>query len=106
MLRLLTLPPLVLAPALILCASMAYPLNPHHIYAFAGPQKKQPSKTPDEMTEVEKKAFVEKLLIEKGLLDPRGWNFPKTAFDYAKLVEPHLGVPPKIDLGEAVEIPL
>ena len=106
MLRLLTLPPLVLAPALILCASMAYPLNPHHIYAFVNPQKKQLSKTPDEMTEVEKKAFVEKLLIEKGLLDPRGWNFPKTAFDYAKLVEPHLGVPPKIDLGEAVEIPL
>jgi hypothetical protein len=58
------------------------------------------------MTEAEKKAFVEKLLIQKGLLDPRGWNFPKTAFEYAKLVEPDLGVPPKIDLSQSVEIPL
>ncbi len=35
-----------------------------------------------------------------------GTGFPKTAFEYAKMVEPELGVPPRIDLGEAVEIPL
>lgn len=33
-------------------------------------------------------------------------SFPKTAFDYAKMVEPDLGVPPRVDLGTSVEIPL
>jgi hypothetical protein len=33
-------------------------------------------------------------------------NFPENAFEYAKLVEPQLGVPPKIDLAEGVEISL
>lgn len=33
-------------------------------------------------------------------------GFPATAFEYAKLVEPDLGVPPRIDLDKAVEIPL
>ena len=33
-------------------------------------------------------------------------GFPKTAFEYAKMVEPILGMPPKVDLGEGVEIPL
>ena len=31
-------------------------------------------------------------------------NFPATAWDYAKLVEPDLGVPPRVDLGEGVEV--
>jgi ankyrin repeat protein len=31
---------------------------------------------------------------------------PMTAFEYAKLVEPDLGVPPKIALDECIEIPL
>lgn len=34
------------------------------------------------------------------------WNFPKRAHEYAKMVEPYLGVPPRIDLSESVEIPL
>lgn len=42
----------------------------------------------------------------KGVLDLRGSYFPKTAFEYAKMVERELGVPPKIDLDESVEIPL
>lgn len=33
-------------------------------------------------------------------------GFPKTAFEYAKMVEPDLGVPPRVDLDKAVEIPL
>ena len=33
-------------------------------------------------------------------------NFPENAFEYAKLVEPELGVPPKVNLDESVEIPL
>jgi len=33
-------------------------------------------------------------------------GFPATAFEYARMVEPQLGVPPRIDLGEGVEIPL
>lgn len=37
---------------------------------------------------------------------PRNGSFPKTATEYAKMIEPHLGVPPKIDLGQSVEIPL
>ena len=38
--------------------------------------------------------------------DERAWYFPATASEYAKMVEPELGVPPKIDLSEAVEIPI
>lgn len=33
-------------------------------------------------------------------------GFPATAFEYARMVEPELGVPPRIDLGQGVEIPL
>lgn len=33
-------------------------------------------------------------------------NFPPTAWDYAHLVEPILGVPPRVDLGEAIEMPM
>ena len=33
-------------------------------------------------------------------------GFPANAFEYAKMVEPQLGVPPRIDLGEGVELPL
>lgn len=33
-------------------------------------------------------------------------GFPATAFEYARMVEPQLGVPPRIDLGEGVEVPL
>lgn len=33
-------------------------------------------------------------------------NFPATAWDYAQLVEPILGVPPRVDLGRAIEMPL
>jgi hypothetical protein len=36
----------------------------------------------------------------------RGHNFPDSAFEYAKLVEPILGVPPRIDLGAGVEVPI
>ena len=35
-----------------------------------------------------------------------GHYFPKTAFEYAKMVEPELGVPPRVNLDECVEIPL
>lgn len=63
-------------------------------------------KSVEEMTPEEKKAFVERLLIEKGVVDAREWNFPKTAFEYAKMAESELGIPPKIDLSESVEIPL
>ena len=35
-----------------------------------------------------------------------GHGFPATAFEYAKMVEPQLGVPPRIDLGAGVEVPL
>jgi hypothetical protein len=34
------------------------------------------------------------------------WDFPRTATEYVKLIEPELGVPPKIDLAQSVEIPL
>ena len=33
-------------------------------------------------------------------------GFPATAHEYAKLVEPILGVPPKINLGAGIEIPI
>ncbi len=33
-------------------------------------------------------------------------SFPTSAFEYAKMAEQELGVPPKIDLSESVEIPI
>ena len=42
---------------------------------------------------------------ERDSVYPAG-GFPKTAFEYAEMVEPQLGVPPRIDLGEGVEVPL
>ena len=33
-------------------------------------------------------------------------GFPETATEYAKMVEGRLGVPPRVNLGEAVEIPI
>lgn len=38
--------------------------------------------------------------------DVTGTNFPETAWEYARLVESELGVPPTVDLSQAVEIPL
>ncbi len=38
--------------------------------------------------------------------DHKSHHFPDTAFAYAKMVEPELGVPPRVDLGKSVEIPL
>ena len=38
--------------------------------------------------------------------DYRADLFPETAFEYAAMVEPILGVPPKINLAEGVEVPL
>ena len=35
-----------------------------------------------------------------------GHNFPATAYEYAKLIEPQLGVPPRVDVSRAVWIPL
>jgi hypothetical protein len=39
-------------------------------------------------------------------VDGRAHDFPPTAYDYAKLVEPQLGVPPKVDLSEGIEVPM
>ena len=43
---------------------------------------------------------------EKRGRDDSGHDFPETAYEYAKLIEPQLGVPPRVDLSRAVEIPL
>ena len=67
---------------------------------------KTPKTKPSGDLPEDQRRLIEKLLREKGLLDPRGWNFPKTAHEYAKMVEPDLGVPPRIDLSDGVEIPL
>ena len=38
--------------------------------------------------------------------NPQRHDFPKTAAEYAKMVEDELGVPPKVILDEAIEIPI
>ena len=38
--------------------------------------------------------------------NPKKHNLPPTAFAYAKMVEPILGVPPRVDLSKGVETPL
>jgi hypothetical protein len=35
-----------------------------------------------------------------------GHDFPDTAYEFAKQVEPMLGVPPRVDLSEGVEVPI
>jgi hypothetical protein len=59
----------------------------------------------------EKKWDLEEKLNWKKKLDwkgseEKGHLFPDTAFEYAKLVETELGVPPKVDLNQAVESPI
>lgn len=58
------------------------------------------------MTPAERKVFIEKLIAQRQAQLPKEWFFPHEASDYAKLVEPELGVPPKIDLSASIEIPL
>jgi hypothetical protein len=41
---------------------------------------------------------------ERARNDGAPHRFPDTAYEYAKLIEPDLGVPPKVDLGEGVEV--
>lgn len=91
---------------IVVCVGATGTQEAKQLSGIATTEQALPPKTLKEMTEAEKKAFVEKLFIEKGILDPRGWHFPKTAFEYAKLAEAELGIPPKIDLSESVEIPL
>lgn len=95
-----------LTNAIVLSLRATVQPTPQAMLANAPTGQVPQPKSSDEMTDEEKKAFVEKLLKEKGLLDPRGWHFPKTAFEYAKMAEVELGLPPKIDLSESVEIPL
>jgi len=38
--------------------------------------------------------------------DVKKVGFPKSAFEYAKMCEPELGVPPKVNLDKSVEIPI
>lgn len=95
-----------LTNAIVLSLRATVQPTPQAMLANAPTGQVPQPKSSDEMTDEEKKALVEKLLKEKGLLDPRGWHFPKTAFEYAKMAEVELGLPPKIDLSESVEIPL
>ena len=38
--------------------------------------------------------------------DKKGSSMPRSAMEYVKMCEPELGVPPKINLDECIEIPL
>lgn len=62
--------------------------------------------SPERLAEDENAAVVELVSEEKLSKLREEWNFPHEAFDYAKMVEPELGVPPRIDLSQSVEIPL
>jgi hypothetical protein len=56
--------------------------------------------------EIEINHFFSGLTQEKKARISQEWYFPHEAYDYAKMVEPELGVPPKIDLSQSIEIPL
>ncbi len=56
--------------------------------------------------ELEINNFFSGLTQEKKARLSQEWYFPHEAYDYAKMVEPELGVPPKIDLSQSIEIPL
>lgn len=73
--------------------------------ATSSGQEPTPQKR-DTLPEAENKAISEKFPLKKGPLEPQGWHFPETAIEYARMVEDELGVPPRIDLSESIEIPL
>ena len=49
-------------------------------------------------------SIIDQLNAAKNKSQDKAHNFPTTAIEYAKLVEPDLGVPPKINLGEGIEV--
>ena len=53
-----------------------------------------------------RKNFLEALLGDSKKSGGKNSSMPRTAFEYAKMCEPELGVPPKINLDECIEIPL
>ena len=55
---------------------------------------------------VEDKSLARKALKTQEETSRRRTGFPGTAFEYARMVEPELGVPPKVNLDNSVEIPL
>ena len=67
--------------------------------------------------EVDKKSLGKSSSIDKSTKDAEQFKiakrkgaenthyFPATAFEYAKMVEPELGVPPRVNLSEGVEVP-
>ena len=62
-------------------------------------------------TEADKPLQVTEVAEEESGGDGRGPNrvgnhFPETAYEYARMVEPELGVPPRVNLDTSVEIPL
>ena len=66
----------------------------------------QQDKKGDQLGGLGKKGAVDQFKKDQPAGLPIEWNFPREAFDYAKMVEPELGVPPKVDLSQSVEIPL
>ncbi len=75
----------ILLVALIFSVRAADRPTQEPVAEIASPQKDPGPKPSTEWTEAEKKAFVKELLIKNGLLDPRGWNFPK--MDLEQLLE-------------------
>jgi hypothetical protein len=71
------------------------------------PETKSPAKSEQKEKDKEKwKNFLEALFGGSKKSGDKKSSMPKTAFLYAKMVEPELGVPPKVDLSKGVEIPL
>ena len=80
------------------------------LIAYSGCKKeKAPAKTETEGSKPEAKApaMSEPPVKWKTFLDDtKKVGFPKTAFEYAKMCEPELGVPPRVNLDKPVEIPV
>lgn len=72
------------------------------VTGFAAESDKKPQGNPS--LNEDPKSVIDELNSAKSKSQAGDHNFPANAYEYAKLIEPDLGVPPRIDLGEGVEV--
>ena len=79
------------------------------IACSSGNKDKAPTKTKTEGSKPEAKVPAKVKQNMKRMTSPedvKKVGFPKSAFEYAKMCEPELGVPPRVNLDKSVEIPV
>lgn len=89
---------------LLVAISVVYFAVPGFAAIEEKPSQLSSSQTQSSTSQQSDTTVIDQLNAAKDSSQAKAHNFPATAFEYAKLVEPDLGVPPRIDLGEGVEV--